>query len=69
MFTAMGRFDYTPSDCYAFHDAIKSEVVPILNLLAEERKKALHLDALKPWDLSVNYFGNTPLKPFKDGDD
>lgn len=69
MFTAMGRFDYTPADCYAFHDAIKSEVVPILNTLAEERKKALNLDALKPWDLSVNYFGNTPLKPFNDADD
>ncbi|WP_018343397.1 M3 family oligoendopeptidase [Cytophaga aurantiaca] len=69
MFTAMGRFDYTPADCYAFHEAIKSEVVPILNTLAEERKKALKLDALKPWDLSVNYFGDTPLKPFKDADD
>jgi len=69
MFTAMGRFDYTPADCYAFHEAIKTEVVPILNTLAEDRKKALKLDALKPWDLSVNYFGDTPLKPFKDVDD
>jgi len=69
MFTAMGRFDYTPADCYAFHEAIKTEVVPILNTLAEDRKKALKLDALKPWDLSVNYFGDTPLKPFKDADD
>lgn len=69
MFTAMGRFDYTPADCYAFHEAIKTEVVPILNTLAEERKAALKLDSLKPWDLSVNYFGDTPLKPFKDADD
>jgi oligoendopeptidase F len=69
MFTAMGRFDYTPADCYAFHEAIKTEVVPILNTLAEERKAALKLDALRPWDLSVNYFGDTPLKPFKDADD
>ncbi len=69
MFAAMGRFDYTPQDCYAFHDAIKSEVVPILNAFAEERKKALKLDALKPWDLSVNYFGSNPLKPFVDADD
>ena len=69
MFTAMGRFDYTPADCYAFHEAIKTEVVPILNTLAEDRKKALKLDALKPWDLSVNYFGDTPLKPFNDADD
>ncbi len=69
MFSAMGRFDYTPDDCYAFHDAIKSEVVPILNTLAEDRKKALKLDTLRPWDLSVNYFGDTPLKPFADADD
>lgn len=69
MFAAMGRFDYTPADCYAFHEAIKTEVVPILNTLAEERKAALKLEALKPWDLSVNYFGDTPLKPFADADD
>jgi oligoendopeptidase F len=69
MFAAMGRFDYTPQDCYAFHDAIKSEVVPILNDFAVERKRALKLDALKPWDLSVNYFGSNPLKPFIDAED
>ncbi|WP_299252120.1 M3 family oligoendopeptidase [uncultured Cytophaga sp.] len=69
MFVAMGRFDYSPEDCFSFHEAIKGEVVPILNSLSQERKKALKLDALKPWDLSVNYFGDTPLKPFKDADD
>jgi oligoendopeptidase F len=68
MFDAMGRFDYSPSDCFAFHEAIKEEVVPILNQFAEERKKALGVDVLKPWDLSINYFGDTPLKPFENSD-
>jgi len=66
---AMGRFDYTPSDCFTFHEAIREEVVPVLNLLAEDRKKALGFNELKPWDLAVNYFGDTPLKPFTDADD
>ena len=30
MFKAYGRFDYTPNDCFNFHEAIESEVVPIL---------------------------------------
>ena len=69
MFDAMGRFDYTPSDCFTFHEAIREEVVPVLNLLAEDRKKALGFNELKPWDLAVNYFGDTQLKPFTDADD
>jgi oligoendopeptidase F len=65
MFTAMGRFDYKPEDCFSFHEAVASEVVPLLNELATERKKQLKLDQLKPWDSSVNYFGKKPLKPFE----
>lgn len=69
MFKAMGRFDYTVKDVFHFHDAIKKHVVPLLNKLAEERKEALNLPSLKPWDLQVNYFGTTPLKPFSDGEE
>ncbi len=65
MFDALGRFDYTPQDCFAFHDAVQKEVVPILKDLALERKKSLGLDQLRPWDLAVNYFGDKPLKPFE----
>src|SRR5258707_11904083 len=35
MFQALGRFDYTPQDCYAFHEAIQKEIVPILKVEAE----------------------------------
>ncbi|HVD99281.1 MAG TPA: M3 family oligoendopeptidase [Cytophagaceae bacterium] len=65
MFVAMGRFDYKPEDCFSFHEAVASEVVPVVNDLAKDRKKQLKLDQLKPWDLSVNYFGKNPLKPFE----
>ncbi len=69
MFKAMGRFDYTVENVFNFHEAIKKHVVPLLNKLAEERKEALKLTSLKPWDLQVNYFGTTPLKPFSDGEE
>jgi len=69
MFDALGRFDYTPKDCFAFHDAVQKEVVPVLHELALERKKALKLEQLRPWDLAVNYFGDKPLKPFENGEE
>jgi oligoendopeptidase F len=69
MFQALGRFDYTPQDCYAFHAAIETEIVPILREQAEKRKEALALEALKPWDVDVDISGKAPLKPFKDGND
>src|SRR5579859_3485093 len=37
-FKAYGRFDYTPQDCFRFHDAIAGEVVPLLDMFARERK-------------------------------
>ena len=39
MFTAMGRFDYTPQDCFDFHESTQTAFVPILNQLAKERKE------------------------------
>jgi oligoendopeptidase F len=67
MFKALGRFDYTPHDCYAFHEAIEKEIVPILREQAEKRKAALGLDTLKPWDTEVDTSGKPALHPFKDG--
>ena len=69
MFQALGRFDYTPQDCYAFHEAIEQEIVPILHEQAEKRKQALALDALRPWDMDVDVSGKPALKPFQDGND
>ena len=69
MFKAMGRFDYTPQDCFNFHDAIQHEVVPILNAFSAERKKALKVSALRPWDKAVDPEGREALKPFTNGEE
>lgn len=68
-FQELGRFDYTPQDCYAFHGAIETEVVPILREHAQQRKEALGLDTLRPWDMDVNTSGKPALKPFENGED
>jgi oligoendopeptidase F len=69
MFKAMGRFDYTPKDCFDFHESIESEVVPILNELAKDRKTTLKVEALKPWDKAVDPEGKDALKAFQNGKD
>ena len=67
MFQALGRFDYTPEDCFRFHEAIENQVVPVLAKQAELRKNALNLADLKPWDTEVDISGKVALKPFKNG--
>jgi len=69
MFSAMGRFDYSPQDCFDFHEAVAEEVVPLLNDSAEYRKNHMGLDQLKPWDKSVDADGADPLKAFNNGSD
>jgi oligoendopeptidase F len=69
MFEAMGRFDYTPQDCFDFHEAITAEVVPFLDGFASTRKNKLGVDKLRPWDKSVDEEGRMPLKAFDGGED
>ncbi len=69
MFQALGRFDYTPKDCYKFAEAIEKEVVPVLKEQAERRAEALAIDPLKPWDMEVSTTGKPALKPFANGED
>ncbi len=69
MFVAMNRFDYTPKDCFKFHEAIESQVLPIVNKITENRKKALDVASLKPWDLSVDTQNRPALKAFDTGND
>jgi oligoendopeptidase F len=68
-FKARGRFDYGPEDCYAFHEAIEKEVVPLLRELQSVRREQLHLPALRPWDLSVDPLNRPPLRPFEKVDE
>lgn len=69
MFAAMGRFDYTPQDCFDFHTSIKETIVPLLTKIDEERKQQLGVEQLRPWDLDVDPTGKKPLEPFKTGDE
>jgi len=69
MFQALGRFDYTPQDCYHFHEAIEKKIVPILKEQAEIRAELLGITDLKPWDMEVSTSGKPALKPFKNGED
>lgn len=66
MHQAKNRFDYTPDDCYAFHEAVEKEVVPLYNEVLAERKALMKLDALKPFDLKVDPEGKKALHPFDD---
>ncbi|WMN12729.1 M3 family oligoendopeptidase [Marivirga salinae] len=69
MFASMGRFDYSPQDCFDFHDSVKSEVVPLLDEIAKNRKEKLELDTLRPWDKAVDISGKEALEPFNGADD
>lgn len=68
-FAAMHRFDYTPSDCKDFHDAVAKVVVPFKRKLDAQRREKMGVDPLRPWDLAVDPLGREPLKPFKGGVD
>ncbi len=64
IFPAKFRFDYTPADCERFHDAIEATVAPAVERLLAERRRRLGLDTLRPWDLAVDPYRSTPLRPF-----
>ena len=68
-FVAMNRFDYTPQDCFVFHEAVATEVVPLLAELAQEHKDLLGVPTLKPWDKQVDPTQRPPLRPFDHADD
>ena len=50
MFSAMGRFDYKPEDCFDFHNAISKKIVPIITSFEEKRKKKLNYVNYRPWE-------------------
>ena len=68
-FAEMGRFDYTPASCFQFHEAVKKEVVPLVNQIYQEQQHRLGLDTMRPWDTEAEPAGIEPLRPFTDGRD
>ncbi len=66
-FRELGRFDYTPADCFAFHDAVREHILPLHKMLVERRRKKLSLDVMRPWDGDAEPIGTEPLHPFETG--
>ena len=58
------RFDYTPENCFQFHDAVEKEIMPAVREIQNERQHQLKLEKLRPWDLAVDPQNRPPLKPF-----
>ncbi len=63
-FAELGRFDYTVEDCFSFHQSIAKEILPLAEASSLERKKALNLETLRPWDMDVDVEGKPALHPF-----
>jgi len=63
-FRQKGRFDYTPENCFQFHDAVETEIMPAVREIQHDRQRQLHLEKLRPWDLAVDPQNRAPLKPF-----
>ncbi len=66
-FAEMGRFDYTPADCFQFHQSVAEHVVPLVNEIYTAHEKKLGISPLRPWDTEAEPAGIEPLRPFKDG--
>jgi oligoendopeptidase F len=64
-FRVYDRFDYGPTDCLAFHEAVERHVVPLQRNLQAQRCSRLGVETLRPWDLAVDPRGRPPLRPFE----
>ncbi len=65
-YKARERFDYDVDDARAFHEAIERTVVPLAKKIQENRKNALGVSSVRPWDLAVDPLNRAPLRPFND---
>jgi oligoendopeptidase F len=66
------RFDYTPEDCLAFHDAIESAVVPAATRVYERLRQRSGVETVRPWDLGLDMavynYSYPNLSPFTETD-
>ena len=67
-YRARERFDYGVAEATAFQDAIAKVVVPLARRIQDDRRVALGVDRLRPWDLAVDPLGRPPLRPFAEVD-
>jgi oligoendopeptidase F len=68
-FKELGRFDYTREDCFQFHEAVRQNIIPLVNEIYKKKKEKLGIDPLRPWDTEAEPAGTAPLNPFKTSDE
>lgn len=68
-FREKGRFDYTPEDCFTFHEAIEEVVVPAARRIYEKKRQRLGLAELRPWDVDMDTCDAPSLKPYTSQDE
>jgi oligoendopeptidase F len=68
-FADLGRFDYTKEDCFQFHQAVKTHVLPLVDFIYDRKRQSLGLDSLRPWDIEAQPEGIKPLSPFQTGEE
>jgi oligoendopeptidase F len=68
-FKELGRFDYTREDCIRFHEAVRQNIIPLVNEIYKKKKEKLGIDPLRPWDTEAEPKGTIPLTPFKTGEE
>ena len=68
-FADLGRFDYKKEDCFQFHEAVKTGVLPLVDFIYDRKRQKLGLDALRPWDIDAEPEGVKPLHPFETGEE
>jgi oligoendopeptidase F len=59
------RYDYTPDDCFSFHDAVEQTFVPAIARRHAVRQQQMGLDTLRPWDTASDPFGRPALTPYE----
>jgi oligoendopeptidase F len=64
MFAELHRFDYTPDDAIGFHRGIEEAFMPLVARLRNDRRDAMGIATLRPWDLGGDPYGRPPLAPF-----
>ncbi len=57
--------EYTPDDCFEFHDSVGNCIVPLVGKIRNNRRITLGGGTLKPWDLHCDPSGKPELKPFE----
>jgi len=68
-FPELNRFDYTPADCEAFHEAVEKHLLPLVARIQEKKRQELGLPVLRPWDVDATPPGMDALHPFETTDE